>query len=635
MPNRRNKILKRLKNIDLEKIKNPTLLKQAFDRADSKTKGLISVLSILIIVSLFSTFLSSYYVLTKPVRVNNGVFHEAVISSNAQGFNPVVQTTAGANTLEQKVNRLLFLPLYNLDIEPEKSGEYNFVAKNLKLEPVLLSKNPQWLEKTGDQAFKKLQFNLKKDAKWSDGEHITCEDLDYTIQRLQEKRGNTGFKNPLANATLQTNSAKDCVLSFENPTPSALYQLAGFAPISKKYFENADIERIVASPKYKNPEVVSGFYKISPKVKDLQNNNKTVQNPVQKEDHLEKIILTKSGINNTGKNDVAFDQYIFKNYDSLIPDKLATNTNTVVASAEKNGVDMFTRSYEQNLVNTPTEVKNTLKMEQKSVLNNNYLQLFFNTQRGNEGYLINQSLRKYIACNLLNFQSSYASSFFSPVNQNKKLVPVELNSDQLDPACNPDLKSGLDKVYRFNTVENKERISIGASAPFTLTLIGYKQHIGILNELQTFLSNIGIDSKIISEENQVLDALNDKKYHIALLSNRIDSFDLLSEFSAKQQDLVSIPANDRIAQYNVNQNLENFSLSDGQNEQARANLVKFFSEQFVFMNLFQNKIEVNYNKQILGLEKKLGDFYTGTQANLYNDLPDLYVNTKRKFILSK
>jgi hypothetical protein len=106
----------------------------------------------------FSFFSFQVYILaTVQVPEQGGVFHEALVASDLQRLNPVLASTSEA---EQKLNSLLYHPLYELDYP-------NFVESDQTLptiKPVLITQEPEWVDdpETTDDDYRILRFELRE-----------------------------------------------------------------------------------------------------------------------------------------------------------------------------------------------------------------------------------------------------------------------------------------------------------------------------------------------------------------------------------------------------------------------------------------------------------------------------------------
>jgi hypothetical protein len=620
--------------IEWAKLTNVRLVYRAIVSSTSNTKIGLYVATAGLLLSTIGFGVGSYFALTTQVRDTGGVFREGVVGGQMELFNPVLdrsdQLTRRENNLpERKINTLLYAPLY--EISPENILKTSLDTATIR--PILLAKKPEWtLAAAPENAYKTLTITLGTDAKWSDQSAISCDDVAYTVDRLKEPRGNPRFRSVLQDVTVRIESPTICAFEFTTPSPQALYQL-DFSPISRTYFENQNDDGLAISLKSARPQVTSGQWVFPEKTQDVDSTkSKIVQNPLQKNGDNAVVILTPARINNyaaVGRAMPSIAQYALYKYSALSVNKLDSKTRTLAQAAKDKDVDLFTRTYDQGLTVTPSDVKNELSSLSQSIIpQNTFLQLYFNIRKGEDGYLINQSLRRYIACKLVDFSSPSAQKFLLPVPNNQKIIPLELETKG-DLDCPTEPETALDKVYTVTNQGNEKTISIGTGEPFTLKMIASREYLPILEELKTyFKEQIGITLAITADETEIQASLTSHDYHFALLSNTIYSHDVASAFSAKKRNLISLPANDRIAQYNINQNLDAYTHSNGADTAAKEQLITFFKTEAVVMTLYQNQQEINYSNRIFDFASSLPTSIT-TQSQLYQDLSHWYIQTKR------
>ena len=622
--------------IDWSKISNPRLVYRAILESKNSLKLALYLITIGLLLSTTAAAVSAYFLFTTQVEASGGVLREATVGGQMNLFNPVLDrsdalTRRENNQPERKINSLLYAPLY----EVEQNNGLTSTFESTTIRPILLKEAPRWEISDGSEnAYKKLNLVLRADAKWSDNSALTCDDVSYTLDRLKEQRGNPRYRSLVQDVTLSITSPTNCAFEFTVSSPQALYQL-DIPPISRAFFENQNNDGLFVSLKSAHPKVTSGQWILPEQIQDIDSTKqKNIQNPVQKNGENNIVILTPSSVNNyaaVGRKMPSVTRYALYKYDALTAQKLDSKTRTLAQAATDKDVDLFTRTYDQGLLITPTDVRTALpSLNQKIIPQNTYLQLFFNIRKGEDGYLINQSLRRYIACNIYKFSSPTANRFFVPVPQDRKLLPPELEtSAMLECPTNP--ATLLDKVYVLDSDTTGKSLRIGTAAPFSLKMIASREYLPILEDLKTyFKSQIGIDLVITADETEVQNSLASRDYHFALLSNRIVSRDISSAYSAKKRNLVSLPSNDRIAQYNINQNLDLYTHSNGADATAKTQLIDFFKNEAVVMTLYQSQQEINYSNRIFNINTTLPEF-TINQVEFYRTLPQWYIQTKRVF----
>jgi Bacterial extracellular solute-binding proteins, family 5 Middle len=630
-------LAKKLWPIQWKKISRLSLLSTSLKKAAQPLRVMVYVSFSVLLISMISLFFSLYYGLTKQVGAEGGVFREAVVGGNFSLFNPVLDradstTNTENNLAEKKINSLIYAPLYTIEYP-------NFLTDKVKdptIKPVLLKKVPEWLdlnEQQPENRFKKLSFEIRDDIVWSDGKKITLDDIEYTFDRLKDSKGSPDFRNIFSEVTLQRENVTTFTLLAVRSKPE-LYYLSNFSPISKAYFENQGNESLYITAKSFQPQVTSGRFYFPERAKDPDSKkNDDVENPIKKNQVNQTVVLKRSK-NNTNYKDlpqVYLDQYVIKRYDSVFESKQSVDAPNLVKGALNQEVDLFSRSFDQGVSVDSEKIRSTTSLNQSLVDTNKYLSMYLNIKKGPTGFLVNQSLRKYITCNLLNYENKEFEQYFTRVPKEKQVIPLEFGED-FTPDCGTDFEKLLDPVYVISKDEKNglKRITIGeGGTPVRLTVIGLQENILLLTSIQNyFLTTLGIPVDLVTNADSVFQSLQDKEYHIALLPNFVYSRDVYNLFEAKEQNLVSVPSNDRISSYEVNKNLLLFSRSGLKDAAARAKLVEFFSKELVTVNLYQVKQEVNYSKKITTFKEALPNFIPSFQ-DIYILIPNWYSETKR------
>ncbi len=591
----------------------------------NSTKVVKSILVISLIGILVSTtmFLYGIYLFsTTPVAAEGGQIIETVENSEIITFNPVISINSEA---ESKVNSLIYHPLYEI----EYPDFLNSTEPKPIIKPILLKSEPTWENSTDPaESFKVLNFELKEGLQWSNGEPITVDDVEYSFERIIETRGNQQFKNGFKEVKLQKTGPRTFKLVSNLQNPQLIYS-ANFSPISKKHYDSQITDRLISDNRSFKPTVTSGFYTFDDNdVIDPNNNSsKKVPNPIrdQQSQKIKTVVLTKNPVQNI-ESELKLETYIINKVDSLF-DK-PNITNSLVSDSKAGKTDLFTRFLGTNLTTPSWKIKQDTGLEQKTIPTNTFYNLYLNSKVGE--YFINQSLRKYVICQFVNYQASPAyDGFLENIPRNKRIVPIQLNTE-VEPDCPADPAEALDQnVYQITVDEQSQikRILLdGAEIP--ITLLGIPESEPLLSDIRRFFLEIGLPAELITGNEEIQKALNDKDYLAAFLPVTIVSQDPYSLFGANGQNLSALRENNRILDYNIEENLLTYSLSQLTNEEAKGNIINFFQNEYVAVNLFRTNYEYNYSNRVRDLGNNLPNLYTFTDDS-YGKLENWFVKSKR------
>lgn len=623
-------------NIDWSKLTKPRLVLNSIKSADKKLQASLYLTTFLLLISVFTLSISSYFNLTKQIGTVGGILRDSVVGGDLSLFNPVLDRTNSTtkkldNYGEQKINSLLYAPLYEID-------DIQNVTGDLSITPVLLSKAPEWqdLDQVVGQKYKKALFTLRDNIYWSDGSKITTRDIQYTFDRLAEDApaGNSAFYNLVKNLTLTVLDDQKFFISSDSPKPY-LFSEFNIQPISASYYAGLNNASLLATPKSVTPAVTSGYFTMSDKIQDPDSKSKqTVTNPIREDNKIRKVVLTSNKYNNYNNRTVFPATYVLTYYDTMynITAESGNALKSLVNDSTQGKVDLYQVNFVDSLDFDTSKFASTMKMDKQILDTTDYLSLYFNIRKGDNGYLINQSLRKYITCNLLNYNDNTISNKLNSIASDKKVLPLELQTS-FTPECPANLTDILDPVYNVKTDDTtkQKRITISTNPdPIQLTIIGYgDRYQQILNNLAAYFDQtIGIPLTIVSADAAVINSLDNKEYHFALLPHSLVNSNLYNQFSPSAANLSSLPNNDRIAQYQVNSNLNTFYNSMGQDENAKTNLVDFFSKEFVVFNLYQSKYQVNYSSKIINISTNLPKMIA-SNLSIYKYLPNWFLETRR------
>ncbi len=603
---------------------NKNLLKAVLDANYYLQFGFILFL-VGFLVSFYFLGLSGFLVISKEVPDKGGIFYEGFLGAELTHVNPVLDSNSD---LENKVIDLLYEPLYRT-ILPD-------FARNsqIKIEPVLVSREPIWQDLNNpnpEERYKILRFSLKPDLKWSDGTSLGLKDIRYTFERLKEPNGNNQFRDSLANVEFVSISNTDFDLRSSVSNPQLIYN-ANFAPISESYFSSFKNDQIQTSRNMAGA-VTSGAFLLKP---NYNEGGKTKPNPtILANSRFDQIILEK---NSKSNGRISYlDQFVLQNYDSLA-DTGGSNKSLEKAN-ENSNLDIFSRFLSGSNAENSDQIKQKIKLEQKIIPTNIYYSIFLNIKKSSNGYFINQNLRRYLICSLFNWQNDKLSTVLSPLPKNKQTLPIQMQGEAL-PECGENqqkveenLKNakGSDGQKIYSLSKDKQVLIYGKPFEPGLTLLTtLDNNNSILKETSEFLKSIGLPVKIINEPSETRKNLenNNRDINLVLLPMNITNNDPYSIFGLKAKNLIQAVANDRVKDYNFEENLKKYSQSNFGDNSARKGLTDFFGKEFVMFNLGRGLQEINYSKRIKNLDfDEISVYNFG--SDLYFKLPKWYWQTKR------
>jgi hypothetical protein len=223
------------------------------------------------------------------------------------------------------------------------------------------------------------------------------------------------------------------------------------------------------------------------------------------------------------------------------------------------------------------------------------------------------------------------SNYLEPIPPAKKIVPIHLG-DEYTPDCQ-DAEQNLESDYTWKIDEknNFRQILLGGK-PLSLVMIGLAESDPLLTQLQAYFRDIGLPITVIKENNEVLERLEARDYHAAFLPITVASRDPYNLYGVNASNLSNITLNNRVSQYNFEENLKTYSFSQLQNQEARNKLVDFFKNEYVSINLFRAKREFNYSLRVKNFQETLPEVTTFVQE-IYRHVPKWYILTKRELII--
>jgi hypothetical protein len=497
-----------------------------------------------------------------------------------------------------------------------------------------LEEPPKWQNQQIDAGqtnnlFKVLNFKLRSDIKWTNGERITVNDVKYSFDRIKEVGGNSDFSVVFSNVTFEPISQTEFNLVSEVSNPGLIYS-ANFSPISSVYYQGMPNSELVKDPRSLNPVVTSGYFVLPDQVDNPETSREDLQRNPFKDNETQiytKVVLAKNKVNNSGKS-FYLDNYILKAYDAL--NDVGGENTSVEKDALNGGVDLFTRFLGVNMDFTPSETKEALKMEQEIRPTNTYYNLYLNIEPGNS--FINRDLRRYVICKMLEFEPNRFDSYeeyLEEIPSEKKIIPLHFQTSS-NPSCEGS-KEGLDGTYtwRIDEANNIEQVLL-SGRKLNLTMLALNNSDALVRDVQSYFKDIGLPISVIKNEAQVFDRLSTGNYNAVLLPITMASRDPYSLYGVGGRNISRVTSNARVNEYNFEENLKKYSLSQGDDKASKEQLVRFFNEQFVSVNLYRTKQEFNHSVRVQGIEQNLPSVVTFVEE-VYRLMPDWYVETRREF----
>ena len=606
--------------IKFAKIKDLGLVISSILKTAKLQKYILASLAILLIISFIGLTASSYNSFTKKESANSEIFREAVVGGDFQFFVPTLDRSEGSvfsenNAAEKRVNALIYAPLYIVNDSDSDS-----------ITPVLLSEAPKWQDENDPDSsnrFKSLYFKLKDDIKWSDGSAIDTNDIRYTFDRLKEEKGSPKFNSVLEGLFFQKISDKEFVIKSNESRPEILRQL-NFSPISADYFEDLNNEGLLASGKSIKPLVASGYYKIIEDQVDYPFTKKKdlVDNPVRDGANYELVVLEKNSYNNYPDDfgSPNFDKYVVKKYEP----------ESVDSEQPENGIDTGIQRGEVDLIiSNSVDLGDNKTLESLNIESSQYTSLFFNLDSGQ--YLVNQSLRKYIVCSLLNYSDDGVDSKYKPVEEGEKVSPINLNRES-KPNCPQNPQDALESdKYKIVNGEQGKNLTLFDQELSDFSIIGLPSNRSVVESVAKFIKEeVGIDASVVIDEYDSIQGLSSRDFQIAVIDHDVSGSDLVSLFGDTGDNLIGTPPADRVAGYNLQQSLLDYSSSDGANKAASDDIFNFFTSEYALFNLYQINSKLYYNTKLINFESI--DFNSTDPEHVYSHLKDFYFKVKRKFL---
>lgn len=600
------------------------LVVSSIQNTGSKIKGVLIICLVGFLVSVIFLLQGFYLVLTVETANTGGEINEAIFSQSFSNLNPVLPLK---NDTERQIVDLIYHPLYKVQYPDFLNSQ-----QPPKIQPILLKQEPQVIESNGE---KSIDLELLPNLKWSDGSNLTSEDVQYTFNLLKEKDANPDFRDVFADYKITTNSATSLNISAINKNKgfsSQLKYLANFYPISKKYFESLPIDAIAKSPKSLQNSVTSGLFIIPPLIKlEGKDSNNPVADPMN---GYNTIVLEKNPQNSVQKS--FLQRYIIKIYEDLIDVPGAQNNSIQRASTNKK-VDIFSRFLSTTSNISPSYITEKFGLNQKVLPTNTYYITYANTQSGQ--WLINQNLRKYVMCSMQNFKLEQSNWAIESIASQKQFVPIQLGTDvNIDCSTSKDETLSQKNKNGTDTYVQKDGKILLDEKTINLNILLLQENDEIGKTIAQRLQDIGVDSNFtFAKDMEELDSkIADKAYNLVLLPTTIISQDLYPMYGAKSRNISNINKNNRFGVESENfgegieLNLKQYSDSGLEDKIVKQKLNEFFRNEYISVNLFRVKKEINYSDKLYVSDQSFDNSITFA-VDLYNKLPTWYTETRRKF----
>jgi Bacterial extracellular solute-binding proteins, family 5 Middle len=621
------KIWKIVWPINWIKLQNFDLIYTAVKATTDKLKIAIVVILTLLSISFIALLGSMFNQLSVDAADNKGTFSEAVFAQSMGKFNPVLTLNSD---VEKKIVDLIYQPLYRVEYpdflnSPEKP----------KIIPALLESEPSWSVDN-----KVLNLKLKRELKWSDGSSLESSDVVFSFNKIKEVAGNADFRDIFANYKLTAKSPIEMELTQISTTkgfnPQIKY-LLNFYPVSAKYFEEKNTEEMSNSPKSIANEVSSGYFIIPPKAKI---DGKEYQNPIKDVTGVYTNIVLERNKNNTFK--VPFVEYYnMKSYSDLV-DVGGSNNNSLERASINKKVDLFVRQSDPENKLSSADIKSKMQLEQILTSTNTYYIMYANLQSNQ--FLINNLLRKYTLCSLSETQSNQPN--LEKINSNKQFLPIQLQ-ESFDAGCGNARQELLAQKKSdrnpYSEGDNQKILLDGEGVD--LNILTLQELSTLMKPIQEKLNEAGLTSNLtlVRDAEELDRKISEKSYNLVFLPTTVISNDPYPMYGAKSRNISTINKNNRVGSVDslngegIEKLLKDYSESNLSNLDLQNKVKDFFKTEYVSLNMFSLKQEVNYSSRV-----KLDTFKTANKnifgpmitfnTSIYDNLPNIYVETKRKFL---
>jgi hypothetical protein len=571
-------------NINFSILGKPKIINKALKQATPLTRTLVILEVGVLIAAIITTFFGVYLVATKDIPDPNSEVNEAVVL-NFNHLNPIFSSK---NSVEDKVTKMLYTPLYHVDYDEIGT------KSNAKITTNALIEKYNWDSEKPEQ---KIIFSLRNNLTFNDGTKITSADVKFTFDKIKElTNGNKKYKKSFEDLTLTPLNDIEYEVVSTKPRGSMIYDL-DFSPVSRAYMEVVPVANLYDSEQTKKPTVTSGFFKISTKqVQDKDySEKKLVENPIIINESIHYIKLDRY-ISKNNIGGAAVNSWNIKKYDSILANNLAQGKTSVETDSKLNKVDLFIRQYSENPLNPdrPEDIKKALisTTKQEHLNSDWYMNGYFNTRSdvSRTKPATKQVFRNYASCLLI--KNNYPSYFYSQINNQKRSFPIQLNS-KLSQNCAENLPedqfvSDAEGFLSFKSAD--------PGLSFKILYLGYDNELEkyLIDTLQT---RSKIKTEIVSltnnaEELKKAFTSSDQiaRYDLVIYPTQINTLKLNQEVLRTNNNLIG--TGDEL---NKIEELNTKYINGGLQTEVSDEIAKFFTEKSLSINLYNYKTEINHN----------------------------------------
>ena len=572
-------------NVNFKVLLKPRIVNNALKQSSGGTRLIVLSLIGLTIASSIFTLFGVYLVLTKDIPDPKSEINEAVVMS----YNHLNPLYTPKNSVEERITSMLYTPLYQ--VEYNKFGTSNAANINTSF----LIDKMSWSEAKPAQ---NLTFRLKDNLTFSDGSRITTDDVKFTFDSIKAlKNGNINFKRSIEDLKLNVVNDLEYEVVSEKPRTSMMYEL-DFAVVSKAYMSTVPLESLYESEQSKKPQVTSGIYKLSQQqIQDKDySDKKLTSNPIASTESISLIKLEKFSSNNS-KLQASTPIWNIKKYDSVLANNLAQKRVSIETDAKLNKVDLFIREYEENpnLPDRPEEVKKALTLNKQDIVDNNwYLSAYFNVKPDISRTKPSSKVefRTYASCILS--KANNLSNFYSQINIERAFIPLAVNMPTTKD-CSKNLteanyKFGEDGFVTFNSADAQLTLKIlylGFDSNYEKSLVDLFQNKAG-GKIKTEVQSLTSANAEVKDAFSSLDKLN--KYDIIIKPTPVTNLKVSPEIIKSYTTLIGV--NEDSAKL---EELNTAYIDKNYNQKETEELVKFFTEKSLVVNLYNYKTEINHN----------------------------------------
>jgi len=224
------------------------------------------------------------------------------------------------------------------------------------------------------------------------------------------------------------------------------------------------------------------------------------------------------------------------------------------------------------------------------------LTLFLNIARANEdynGYFINSILRKYVLCQLSGDRLNQSKFSDKVIPANQRILPLTFRDQEFELDCKNieeellNYKNASEKVV-YNYSENGFIQVLDKEAKFNF--IATQNYQEYAEEIKNILEQNKIQVNLeIVPDNQISQKIEQKQYHMILLSATIDTAeDLQLYYGLNGLNVSNITKNNRVKSEEFENDLKNYKLSGGEREKR---LAEFFKNERVSIRVYDLDID--------------------------------------------